>query len=39
MLLDLLEKLPKILENCNVSLNEDQIKTLAEALTKFNKGI
>lgn len=39
MLLDLLEKLPKILENCSIVLNENQIKTLAEALIKFNEGI
>ncbi len=39
MLLDLLEKLPKILENCNITLNESQVETLAEALINFNGGI
>lgn len=37
MLLDLLEKLHKILENYSPTLNENQIKNLSEAL-EWNKG-
>ncbi|MBP2032586.1 hypothetical protein J2Z42_001258 [Clostridium algifaecis] len=39
MLLNLSEKLQKLLKNCKVFLNGDQIESLAEILEFYNNGI